>query len=180
MFWSGQIFIKHTNVLPLDDSSWALVALWAAITCGRFLGLRDQLALLNGPAEPLFRHLYYWLVTSGLGMGIMLVWTHDSWALWSGLVLYGLGNGPCCGYLFDLNNRLTVPSETGMAVVMLGLNLGASLVPYAVAEIWEVTDWAYVLLDAVFATMVLPVFLLMALGVFHRHDGPASVRVVDL
>ena len=72
-------------------------------------------------------------------MLLMLVWPDSPLCFWLGLALYGLGNGPCIGYCYDLNNRLTVPSETGMAVVMFGLNFGASLVPYGAAMLWDHT-----------------------------------------
>ena len=46
--------------------------------------------------------------------------TEAYWATWVGIALYGFGNGPCVGYIYDLNNRITIPSELGMAIVMSG------------------------------------------------------------
>jgi hypothetical protein len=54
-----------------------------------------------------------------------------------GVAFYDLFNGPCVGYCYDLNNRITYPSEDSMAIVMFGLNFGASLVPYITALTWE-------------------------------------------
>lgn len=45
------------------------------------------------------------------------------WCVWCGVVMYGIGNGPCVGYCYDLGNRITVASEQGMAIVMLGNSL---------------------------------------------------------
>jgi hypothetical protein len=41
-------------------------------------------------------------------------------ALWVGITGYGLFNGPASGFILDLVNRLTPPSEIGMAIIMFG------------------------------------------------------------
>jgi hypothetical protein len=62
---------------------------------------------------------------------LLILWFPDSGeCLWIGVAFYGLFNGPCVGYCYDLNNRITYPTEKSMSIVMFGLNFGASLVPY--------------------------------------------------
>lgn len=58
------------------------------------------------------------------GMLCLLSAPNSSWLAWTGIILYGFGNGPCVGYCYDINNRITIPSEFGMSIVMFGLNFG--------------------------------------------------------
>jgi hypothetical protein len=58
------------------------------------------------------------------------------------------------GYCYDINNRITIPSEFGMSIVMFGLNFGASIVPYLTALVWDDTGHAYWLTLVTFLTMV--------------------------
>ena len=45
-------------------------------------------------------------------------------------MIYGFFVGPILGYIFDFHNRVTISKERGSAILILGLNLGSSLVPY--------------------------------------------------
>ena len=66
------------------------------------------------------------------------------------------GNGPTIGYTYDLANRITVTTELGMSIIMLGLNAGASLVPYLTA--WAMTYVGnYAFLIILFVSFVLPI-----------------------
>lgn len=83
-------------------------------------------------------------------------------AFWMSLVLYGLGNGPCVGYAYDLNNRLTLMSEKGMAIVMFGLNFGASIVPYVATLVWDYSNYGYHIFPLlVFISMSMPMPVLL-------------------
>lgn len=93
----------------------------------------------------------------------------SSMAFWVSLVLYGFGNGPCVGYAYDLNNRLTVMTELGMSIVMFGLNFGASIVPYVATIIWDDTAYSYRVLPLVlFISMVVPGPLLASTRVINQ------------
>jgi fucose permease len=146
-------YIADTGCIYSKDKSLALAILWFAITMGRLGGLADQIRVEN--KGQLYNHLYLWLVTGALGMGLLLTFPSSAVAAWFGFVLYGFGNGPCVGYCYDINNRITVPSEVGMSIVMFGLNFGASIVPYLTAMAWKRTGQPYWLTINTFLTMVL-------------------------
>ena len=55
---------------------------------------------------------------------------HAYWPLFAGYLIYGFFVGPILGYIFDFHNRVTVSKERGSAILILGLNLGSSLVPW--------------------------------------------------
>merc|ERR1711998_777676 len=123
-----------------------LMVIWVMIACGRFGGLYDQIQLnqLGGAAmNPIYSHLTGWIGCGLLGGAIWAIYPKNSVCFWLAICLYGFGNGPCVGYCYDLNNRLTVASETGMSIVMFGLNFGASLVPYAATLLWDDTSMSY-------------------------------------
>ena len=68
-----------------------------------------------------------------------------------------------------------------MSIVMLGLNLGASLVPYLTAIIWNGTGQAYWLPFITFLTMLVPIGLVRLTKVFQKEEigltfavGPSS------
>ena len=54
---------------------------------------------------------------------------HSTWPVVAGYLIYGFFVGPILGYIFDFHNRVTVSKERGSAILILGLNLGSSLVP---------------------------------------------------
>ena len=55
---------------------------------------------------------------------------HAYWPLFAAYLTYGFFCGPILGYIFDFHNRVTVSKERGSAILILGLNLGSSLVPW--------------------------------------------------
>ena len=75
------------------------------ITIGRLVGLQDQINLKKQPTRAIFVHLTAWLFTGTFGMLITTIFPNSGVCFWLGLSLYGLGNGPCVGYCYDLVNR---------------------------------------------------------------------------
>lgn len=89
---------------------------------------------------------------------------------WVGIIIYGVGNGPAIGYTFDLNNRITIPSETGLAVVTFGINAGASVVPFLAAFVWEKTDQPFYFTMITFLSMIIPVGLVRATKALEKEE----------
>ena len=81
--------------------------------------------------------------------------TSNAYSAWFGIVLYGFGNGPCVGYCYDINNRITIPSEFGMSIVMFGLNFGASIVPYTATLLWDDTAMSYTVMPVLLTISML-------------------------
>ena len=145
-------YIDDTSAIPSDLAGWGLAVLWIAITLGRLGGLHDQMNIES--KAQLYLHLYWWLIAGGFGCALMLLFPSNEACAWIGIFIYGFGNGPCVGYCYDINNRITIPSEFGMSIVMFGLNFGASIVPYLTALVWDDTGHAYWLTLITFLTMV--------------------------
>jgi hypothetical protein len=171
-------YVVDSGVVPDYDKSWALMVIWVMIACGRFGGLYDQIQLnqLGGAAmNPIYSHLTGWIGCGLLGGAIWAIYPKNSVCFWLAICLYGFGNGPCVGYCYDLNNRLTVASETGMSIVMFGLNFGASLVPYIATLVWDDTSlgW-YTLPLVIMISMTMPLPLLYLTRVFNNIDKAAA------
>jgi fucose permease len=122
---------KH---IYMQKSGLLIVMLWVGISVGRVVGIFDQIGL---KIEKLYLHLYIQLWGGALSMAAVIIFPKSAIALWVGVISYGVFNGPAIGYVYDLCNRTTAASEKGMSIVMFGLNVGASVVPYLVSKVWE-------------------------------------------
>ena len=157
----------------------ALLVLWTAVTAGRFLGLVDQfrLARARDPA-PVAAHLAAWTALGTAGAALVLASRGRHGPFLAGVALYGLGNGPTVAYAYDLNNRLTTASEANTSAVMVGLNLGASAVPYALAALWRGSLGPAALGTVAVATMVAPMVGLAVLVRCRGLLGKSASRIL--
>lgn len=177
-------YVAQSGVIESSKKEYALLVVWLFIALGRFGGLHDQIRINRmGPVgiHTLYVHLTVWVVVGILGGAIMWIWEYNSTAFWISIIAYGFGNGPCVGYCYDLNNRLTIASEKGMSIVMFGLNFGASLVPYVATLLWDDTSISYTVLPMLltismffvlpFLYMTRPINDISSIG-----NDPTSVR----
>jgi len=170
-------FIQDTRILPFEDCALLIMVLWVAITFGRIAGIQDQ-RFLNRPR--LYNHLCLFCLAGAIAMLLLLAFPSSRLVLWVGVGLYGFFNGPTVGYCYDLNNRLTVPSEVGMSIVMLGLNSGTSLVPYGTSLVWEYLG-PFTLMWALLVSHLIPIPLLfLAAYLFDRKTKKEGLDVKDL
>jgi dipeptide/tripeptide permease len=156
-----------------------LLVVWVSITLGRLVGLGDQWRLRRHGDGRVYAHAASSLATGALGMALLAASDAqtNSRTFWVGVALYGLGNGPCIGYCYELLNRLTVASDEGMSIMNVGLNLGASLVPYITSKIWASTALSYhAIIWIPFLLMVLPLpFMALARVAAAHQAAPAAV-----
>merc|ERR1712137_1369515 len=166
-------YVDDTEVIETDHASLLIAILWAFITLGRILGVIDQTYIND---KELNSHLAIFLAGGVCSMALVLILLDSSAALWIGVAAYGFFNGPTVGYCYDLINRLTIASEKGMSIVMFGLNLGASLVPYSISKIWDVGAGPHTLIVSIFLSMLIPLPLLY-LTQLVTNDDPPYVQV---
>lgn len=151
-------YVEDTGVISTGHEELLIVVLWTAITVGRLAGLQDQRHLT---LPKLYRHATVLFLCGGLAAAFILMFQSSAFVLWAGVGAYGLYNGPTVGYCYDLNNRVTFPSEMGMSVVMFGLNFGASIVPYVISWVWEATDWPQSLIVIIVLSHLIPYPLML-------------------
>jgi predicted MFS family arabinose efflux permease len=150
-------YVNDTSVIEKIHENYLVLVLWVAITIGRLAGVYDQRFLTN---KTLPIHLSVFCVGGFLSMLLILWFPNNAESLWIGVAFYGLFNGPCVGYCYDLNNRITHPTEASMSIVMFGLNFGASLVPFATSLIWNEGGGPKTLIVMTFLSMFVPLPLL--------------------
>ena len=127
-------YVDETGVIAPNKATILIVALWIGISLGRLVGIFDQIRLST---ERLYLHVYIQLWLGAIGMALVVAFPMSGPSLWTGVIVYGFFNGPTIGYIYDLCNRTTKASEKGMSIIMFGLNIGASLVPFLVSFTWE-------------------------------------------
>jgi predicted MFS family arabinose efflux permease len=150
-------YVDDTGLMSDSNEEFLILVLWIAITIGRLAGVYDQRFLTN---KTLPVHLTLWCIGGAMAMLLILWFPNSVDCLWIGIAFYGLFNGPCVGYCYDWNNRITYPTEISMSIVMFGLNFGASLVPYLTATIWNNGGGPTTLMVMTFLSMSLPLPLL--------------------
>lgn len=150
-------YIDDTGVIDVSHEATIVFVLWIAITIGRLAGVYDQRFLTN---KTLPIHLSVFCVGGFLSMLLILWFPDNAQSFWVGVAFYGLFNGPCVGYCYDLNNRITYPTENSMSIVMFGLNFGASLVPYITTLVWNNGGGPKTLIVMIFLSMFIPLPLL--------------------
>jgi len=149
-------FIDQSRMVDKEMKSSMLLLYWVCITVGRLLGVYDQRFVTN---TTLPVHLFAHALGATISMAMIIFFPHRSLALWMGIAFFGLFNGPCVGYCYDLNHRLTQATDMSMVIVMLGLNFGASVVPYCITQLWHWTKTPWSLMWSCLATNALPLLL---------------------
>ena len=150
-------YVNQTNIIDQSYETYLVLTLWVSIALGRVAGVTDQRFLTN---KSLPIHLSIFCFGGSLSILLILCLPKSSEVLWIGIAFYGLFNGPCVGYCYDLNNRMTHPSEISMSIVMFGLNSGASLLPYVTSSIWYDGGGPRTLMIMTFLSMLIPLPIL--------------------
>ena len=152
-------YIIETKVIDEGNANVVVLVLWIAIATGKTVGIIDQTTLND---ETCVRHLFGLLIGTTLAIGLIISDYQSSLRLWIGITLYGLFSGPRIGYVYDYLNRATYPTELSMSIVMFGVNLGASVVPYFVPWLWGASRGPSALMIVLIfsSIMTLPLFYL--------------------
>jgi predicted MFS family arabinose efflux permease len=171
-----ETYVVDTQVIDVNNKESLVLVFWICIAIGRFAGIQDQRFLTNSTLPV---HLGILLIGGAMGMLLILLYPNSSQCLWVGVASYGLLNGPCVGYCYDWNNRLTYPTELSMSIVMFGLNLGASVVPYILTVVWNYTFLGpYALPYLVMASMLLP-FPFLVISQSLSYDPTVNPQIVS-
>jgi hypothetical protein len=157
-------YVAETKIISEDHTSALIAVLWIAITVGRLSGIQIQ---RNITLPRLFSSTSMLFIGGATGAMLPIVLPRSMPALWVGTAIYGLLNGPTVGFCYDLNNRTTAPSETGMSIVMFGLNCGASFIPFAISGMWDAFQWPTILFVFVMASHILPYPAMLTMKSMH-------------
>ena len=95
--------------------------------------------------------LFFALPVTGINNSKIVFWISTS--------IYSLANGPIVGYTFDWLNRTTLATEFSTAIVMTGVNAGASAIILIMLLGWYVFDigvWSVIYVAAGMPLLVIP------------------------
>lgn len=114
--------------------------------------------------------LYLFALLGGGVMVFPILFPDSLIVLWLSTSLYMTLNGPMYGYLYDWMNRLTYTTETGTAILTMGMNAGAAIVIVFVMWVWSFVG-SITLMYCGLLTMWLTVpFIWLAERVSYRKD----------
>jgi len=57
--------------------------------------------------------------------------------VWIAAACFGASYGPIPGWLFDLQHRITVSKEVGVAIMMFSINMGSAIMPSLMVTLWS-------------------------------------------
>ena len=127
-------YVEERNLMGSNEEPRLVFTFWIMVAIGRFIGVIDQVKISS---TSLAYHLSFLLFCGIVGMIIIVSSQKSSAAVWIGIIIYGLSNGPCFGMCTDVVSRLIRPSTLSSLIVTFGANLGLALVPYIATVIWD-------------------------------------------
>jgi predicted MFS family arabinose efflux permease len=151
MMFYMKIYVNDTGVIPPDDGSLIFLMFFVAVTVGKLIGIVDQAYLTN---NTIVMHFFVLLMGSAVSLAAIWYYPDDANTLWVGIICFGLCQGPAISYCFDLCNRLALCSEVSISILMLGMNLGVSMVPYSASLLWTNSLGPMAIIDVGIITML--------------------------
>ena len=153
-----ETFISETKITDEKLKEKLFLIFWLAITVGRITSCYYQRFLDN---KGIIYSLSFFSVGGFLSIYSILFFTDSKIVIWIGIIFYGFMHGPTVGYCQDLNNRLTIlDNGKSMSIVMFGLVLGASFLPFLTGYIWKYYKFPQIFLYIVGISMLIPLPLI--------------------
>jgi predicted MFS family arabinose efflux permease len=165
------VYIAESGIIDVTEDANIMFLLWLAIAVGRLAGVYDQIFLTN---DTIRSHLSLFCVGGFAAFVLVFRFSTSKLAFYAGIACYGLFNGPCVGYCYDLNNRLAGHTEASVSIVMLGINIGASLVPYFTTYLWNydqlgLGEMTFVVV--IMMSMIIPLPILHGIYIYANCQG---------
>jgi len=160
-------YVEQMQVFKESESrdSDLMLCFWLLMTLGRLLVIQDLRFVTN---QSLPWHLAIFSLFGIAASGVLLLFPINVLCLWIAVPAYGFFNGPLLGYSYDLNNRLTDQSELSTSIIMMFLNLGASVVPFCSSLLWKEMGPRTLFLILFISMVVQPFLLVLALSFSYR------------
>jgi predicted MFS family arabinose efflux permease len=155
-----ETYVDETGIIKPSLKALLLLVFYMFAAIGNVFGIVGQIGISD---RKLSIHLFSFVCTGGLGMLAVACFPSNSTLLWIGVGLYGLTTGPAVSYSFNIANRLSIHSAMSSAVIILGMSLGISFLPYATSCLWKYYDSPIVLIVVASASISMAVpFLFLA------------------
>lgn len=152
-----ETYVDSNGSLQGCNKEVLLLFFFVFATVGDVLGILGQLDVTD---KMLSLQTGLIFLTGATAMFIVIMNPVSHVALWIGVCIFGLCNAPSISYCFNIANRLSYPSATSTAMIMFGLSLGISLMPYFTSVVWETFDAPLALMYVGCLCSIVPIFLL--------------------
>ena len=160
----------YINSVSFKDSFLSpklLLILWLGIMIGRIIGIIDLNSVMT---HAIPNHLSFILIV-GLSSMLPITWfPHSEAALWIGMAIFGLCNGPCIEYAVLLYYKMGNHMETPITSFAIGLHVGSGLVPFMAAFLWSSGGGHNTLTVILFLSMLIPLIILNILKKVGNND----------
>lgn len=155
-----ETYVDDTGIIEPSLKAVILLVFYAMAAVGNVFGIIGQIGISD---RMLSLELLVFAAVGGLGMFAVVCFPNSAKILWVGVALYGITTAPTVSYSFNIANRLSVHSAVSSAIVVLGMSLGISLLPYAASAIWQYYDAPLILIVVAACSMTLTIpFILLA------------------
>lgn len=171
-----ETYVDMTGVTDSESKAELLLIFFLFSLVGDILGIIGQIGVSD---RGLSLQLLGMFTVGTIAMASVVLFPNSENVLWYGVAALGLSNAPSISYSFGLNNRLTSPTASSTAIIILGLNLGVSLIPYVTSLLWNWYDQPlYLPLSALICTAIAIPLLFIAPKLSYAQrpaDSPAFI-----
>lgn len=155
-----ETYVNVTHVIKPSLKALVLLLFYLMAAVGNIFGILGQVGISD---RMLSIQLLFFSLVGGLAMLVAGCYPESSTLLWVGVALYGLTTAPAVSYSFNIANRLSIHSAMSSAIVILGMSLGISLLPYYASYLWQLYDSPLVLIFVASGSILTTIpFLLLA------------------
>mmetsp|Transcript_17598 Transcript_17598/g.45911 ORF Transcript_17598/g.45911 Transcript_17598/m.45911 type:complete len:468 (+) Transcript_17598:129-1532(+) len=140
----GPYLIQQLDYDPDSDMKFyytyefLILLIWTAALFARILGVMDQITVKPFKrVGPIINRATISMILSCFAVFLLDCNVHSFKLFWTAIIGYFFVAGPTLGYTYDANHRITVPNPTGTAILKFGFGIGASVVPFTTAKLWD-------------------------------------------
>jgi predicted MFS family arabinose efflux permease len=152
-----ETYVGETAAIDPDDRADLLLVFFSFALVGNVIGVVGQMGITD---RGLSLQACVIFSIGALASLMIVIFPHNPNVLWCAVAIFGLTNAPAISYCFNLANKLSYASPTSASIVIMGMSLGISIVPYLTSIVWEHYDMPVVLMVVAFLSMALPLPLL--------------------
>lgn len=152
-----ETYVGQTEVINPSYKAMLLMVFFCSGTVANIVGIFMQISICD---RPLGRLTTTMLSLGALGVLLVAVSPSSATILWGGIAMFGFSNAVAVGFCFNIANRLSYPSATSTAIIMIGSSVGVSIIPYITSLLIASENNPGVLMIVGFVSMILPIFLL--------------------
>ena len=133
-----ETYVDDMDVINTDLASYLLMVFWIGLAFSRFVLIFVQKYFKT--VQVLSNTIITLSVICMIAASLILAFSTSGVVLWIGVSILSLGLGPGAGLVYDINNKLSRPSDVSTAILMIGINVGGGFASYITSALWDYTS----------------------------------------